>query len=96
LYSRRFLSAVAACGPLGILSVEAGWVVTELGRQPWAIHGVMRTSDAVTTVGGLAIPFAFFSLLYLALGISAAWLLRREVSASPDFPLDKRGDSGPG
>jgi len=96
LYTRRFLSAVAACGPLGILSVEAGWVVTELGRQPWVIHGVMRTADAVTTVGGLAIPFAFFSLLYLALGISAAWLLRREVSASPAFPLDERGGREPG
>lgn len=53
--------AVAACGPLGLLAVEAGWVVTELGRQPWVIHKVMRTSDAVTTVVGLAFPFAFFT-----------------------------------
>jgi cytochrome d ubiquinol oxidase subunit I len=94
LYHRRFLGAVASCGPLGILSVEAGWIVTELGRQPWAIHRVMRTADAVTTVGGLAIPFVFFSLIYLALGISAAILLRREVSASPAFPRD--GESGRG
>jgi len=94
LFHRHFLRPVAVCGPLGILSVEAGWVVTELGRQPWAIHGVMRTADAVTTVGGLAIPFAFFSLLYLALGIAVAWLLKREVSASPAFPLD--GDYGKG
>jgi cytochrome bd-type quinol oxidase subunit 1 len=57
---------------------------------------VMRTSDAVTTVGGLAIPFAFFSLLYIALGISAAWLLRREVTASPAFPLEERGGREPG
>ena len=96
LFHRHFLLPVAVCGPLGILSVEAGWVVTELGRQPWAIHGVMRTADAVTTVGGLAIPFAFFSLLYLALGISAAWLLKREVSASPAFPLDGGGGKGAG
>jgi cytochrome d ubiquinol oxidase subunit I len=94
LYHRRFLGAVTACGPLGILSVEAGWVVTEVGRQPWAIHRVMRTADAVTTVGGLAIPFVFFSLIYLALGISAAILLRREVSASPAFPRD--GENGRG
>jgi cytochrome d ubiquinol oxidase subunit I len=94
LYHRRFLGAVASCGPLGILSVEAGWIVTELGRQPWAIHRVMRTADAVTTVGGLAIPFVFFSLIYLALGISAAILLRREVSASPAFPRD--GENGRG
>jgi cytochrome d ubiquinol oxidase subunit I len=74
--------------------VEAGWIVTELGRQPWAIHRVMRTADAVTTVGGLAIPFVFFSLIYLALGISAAILLRREVSASPAFPLDGESSRG--
>ncbi len=94
LVHRRFLWAVVACGPLGILSVEAGWVVTELGRQPWIIRGVMRTADAVTTVGGLALPFAFFSALYVALGISATWLLKREVSASPEFPLEDAGAGG--
>ncbi|MEK6778838.1 MAG: cytochrome ubiquinol oxidase subunit I, partial [Candidatus Deferrimicrobiota bacterium] len=59
----------------------------ELGRQPWAIRGVMRTADAVTPLGGLAIPFALFSALYLSLAVSAAWLLRREVAQSPSFPL---------
>ncbi|MBI5575463.1 MAG: cytochrome ubiquinol oxidase subunit I [Deltaproteobacteria bacterium] len=82
----RFLLAVLVSSPLGIVAVQAGWCVTELGRQPWVIRGVMKTADAVTPVGGLALPFAFFSLLYLALGISAAWLLRREVSRSPSFP----------
>jgi len=89
LFHPRFLLAVVFCGPLGILAVEAGWAVTELGRQPWVIRGVMRTSDAVTPVSGLLVPFAFFSALYLALGISAAWLLRREVSQSPSFPLEE-------
>ncbi len=89
LTHRRFLMAVTVCSPLGILSVESGWIVTELGRQPWVVSGVMRTSDAVTPVGGLAIPFAVFSLLYLAIGISAALLLRREVSASPAFPSER-------
>ena len=86
LFSRRFLIAVALCGPVGLLCVEAGWGVTEMGRQPWAIHGVMRTAEAVTPVGGLLLPFAFFSLLYLGLGAASVWLLRREVSASPFFP----------
>jgi cytochrome d ubiquinol oxidase subunit I len=86
LFGRPFLLAVTFCGPLGLLAVEAGWVVTELGRQPWVIHHVMRTSDAVTAVGGLAFPFAFFTIIYLALGLSAAHLLRRELSASPYFP----------
>ena len=92
LFSRPFLRAVVACGPLGLLAVEAGWVVTELGRQPWVIHKVMRTSDAVTPVGGLALPFAFFSLIYLVLGVFAARLLRRELAESPFFPA-REGDS---
>ncbi len=87
LFRPRFLLAVLFCSPMGIIAVEAGWTVTELGRQPWVIRGVMRTADAVTPVTGLALPFAFFFALYLALGISAAWLLRREVSRSPSFPL---------
>jgi cytochrome d ubiquinol oxidase subunit I len=91
LFHPRFLLAVALASPLGMLAVEAGWAVTEQGRQPWAIRGIMRTSEAVTPVGGLLVPFALFSAIYLALGISAAWLLRREVSKSPSFPLDSAG-----
>ncbi len=92
LFGRPFLLAVTVCGPLGLLAVEAGWIVTEMGRQPWVIQGVMRTSEAVTPVGGLAFPFAFFTLIYLVLGISAALLLRRELAASPYFPAGE-GDS---
>ncbi len=87
IFGRRFLIAVALCGPVGLLCVEAGWGVTEMGRQPWAIRGVMRTAEAVTPVGGLFLPFAFFSLLYLGLGAASVWLLRREVAASPFFPV---------
>ncbi|MBF8258495.1 MAG: cytochrome bd-type quinol oxidase subunit 1, partial [Actinobacteria bacterium] len=86
LFRPGFLLPVILCSPLGIIAVEAGWTVTELGRQPWVIRGVMRTSEAVTPVTGLALPFVFFSVLYLALGVSAALLLRREVSKSPSFP----------
>ncbi len=93
MFKRRYLFAVIAASPLGILAVEAGWVVTELGRQPWAIRGVMRTADAVTPLGGLAIPFALFSALYIALGLATAWLLRREIARSPSFPLGERADN---
>lgn len=85
-FGRPFLLAVAACGPLGLLAVEAGWIVTEVGRQPWIIYRMMRTSEAVTPVGGLALPFAFFFLIYLALGIFAVRMLRRELAESPSFP----------
>jgi len=96
LFRPRYLRAVIAASPLGILSVEAGWIVTELGRQPWVVRGVMRTADAVTPVGGLAIPFAFFSALYLALAVSAAWLLRREIARSPSFALGEGATTGVG
>ncbi len=93
LFAPRFLAAVIGASPLGILSVEAGWVVTELGRQPWVIRGVMRTENAVTPLGGLEVPFISFSVLYLALAVSAAWLLRREVAGSPFFPVEESAES---
>lgn len=94
LFRPGFLLPVILCSPLGIIAVEAGWTVTELGRQPWVIRGVMRTSEAVTPVTGLALPFVFFSVLYLALGVSAALLLRREVSKSPSFPASADTSAG--
>lgn len=80
---RRFLTAVALVGPLGFVALEAGWVVTEVGRQPWVIHGVMRTADAVTPMPGLWAPFLVFSLLYLVLGVFVVLLLRRHVFRAP-------------
>lgn len=84
LFSRRFLIAVVAAGPLGFLAIEAGWMVTELGRQPWIIVGLMRTADAVTPVEGLAAPFAVFTLLYVGLSAVVVRLLRRQVLISLD------------
>ncbi|NJD61828.1 MAG: cytochrome ubiquinol oxidase subunit I [Deltaproteobacteria bacterium] len=86
LFRPRVLRAVVIISPLGILAVEAGWTVTEMGRQPWVIRGVMRTAEAVTPVGGLLFPFALFSAIYFALGISTVWALRREIAQSPSFP----------
>ena len=50
-----FLRALVAAGPFGFLAIEAGWTVTELGRQPWIIYGVMRTEEAVTPMGRIFI-----------------------------------------
>ncbi len=97
LFRRPFLLAAVACGPLGLLAVEAGWTVTEMGRQPWVIHKVMRTSEAVTTAGGLWLPFLFFTILYAVLGVSAAWHLRREVaSTASGAQTAGSGPPGPG
>ncbi len=72
------LRAVVAAGPLGMIAIETGWMVTEMGRQPWVIYGVMRTADAVTPMRGLIIPFTVFTLLYIFLAIIVVFLLRRQ------------------
>jgi cytochrome d ubiquinol oxidase subunit I len=75
--SRWFLRALVAATPLGFIAIEAGWVVTEMGRQPWIIYGVMRTADAVTPMPGLVVPFATFTVVYLVLSVILVVLLRR-------------------
>jgi cytochrome d ubiquinol oxidase subunit I len=83
LDSKWFLRALIFAGPLGFVGVETGWVVTEVGRQPWIVYGVMRTADAVTPMPGLIVPFVTFTLLYIFLAIVTAWLLIKQVAASP-------------
>ena len=72
------LRTIVAAGPLGFVAIEAGWVVTELGRQPWIIYGVMRTQEAVTPMQKIAIPFVIFTLIYLFLSVALFFLLRRQ------------------
>ena len=81
--SRRFLLAVGLSAPLGFMAIEAGWIVTEVGRQPWIMYGIMRTREAVTPMPGLIVPFLSFTLLYLLLGAMTVWLIWRQVIASP-------------
>jgi cytochrome d ubiquinol oxidase subunit I len=77
--SRLFLRATFLSTLLGFIAIEAGWMVTELGRQPWIIHGVMKTADAVTPMPGLGVPFALFTAIYLVLGAVVFALIRRTV-----------------
>lgn len=81
--NKWFLRALVLAAPAGMIAIEAGWTVTEVGRQPWIIYGVMRTRDAVTTMPGLVVPFITFTLLYIFLAIIVVWLLFRQVAASP-------------
>ena len=74
-----FLRAVTLSTVLGFVAIEAGWVVTELGRQPWIIQGVMKTSEAVTPMPGLGVPFFLFTLLYLGLAAVVVALIRRTI-----------------
>ena len=81
--SPLFLRCTTLVAPLGMIAVEAGWTVTEVGRQPWIIHGVMRTRDAVTSVAGLWMSLVTYSLLYVFLGGVVIALLRSQFVASP-------------
>lgn len=74
-----FLRAAVLASPLGLIALEAGWTLTEVGRQPWIIRGVLRTADAVTPVEGLAVPFVMFTLLYVILGVVVVVMLRAHV-----------------
>lgn len=78
-----FLRAMVAGSPLGLIAVEAGWTVTEVGRQPWVIYGVMKTADAVTPMPGLAATFILFTVLYIFLAVTVAYLLWRQVMQGP-------------
>jgi cytochrome d ubiquinol oxidase subunit I len=80
---RGLLAAVVVCTPLGFIAIEAGWTVTEVGRQPWVIYGVMRTSEAVTPMPGLVTPMVLFTLVYLGLGAIVAALIAYQVRAAP-------------
>lgn len=77
LENRWLLWTLVVAAPLGFIGLEAGWFVTEVGRQPWIIQHVMRTRDAVTPADGVVGVFYGFALLYLVLGVTVIVLLRR-------------------
>jgi cytochrome d ubiquinol oxidase subunit I len=71
-----FLRAVAVSGLAGIVALECGWIVTEVGRQPWIVYEVMRTEDAVTEASGVWVSLAAVVVLYVVLGIATVLVLR--------------------
>jgi cytochrome bd ubiquinol oxidase subunit I len=75
--SRWFYRAVMAAGPLSLVALIAGWITTEVGRQPWIVYETMRTTQAVTAADGLEIGYAVLIAVYLSLGAGVVWLLRR-------------------
>jgi cytochrome d ubiquinol oxidase subunit I len=81
---RWLLALLVACAPLGFVALEAGWLVTELGRQPYVVHGALTTADAVTPVRGLAAPFWAFTAVYIFLAVAVVVLLRRQIAHAPE------------
>lgn len=80
--NRVLLGAIVLAGPLSFLAVELGWMVTEFGRQPWAIYNFLRTKDAVTPAPGLNISFLIFTIIYILLSVALIGLLRG-IARSP-------------
>jgi cytochrome d ubiquinol oxidase subunit I len=74
--TRWFLRAVAVSGVATVLALECGWIVTEVGRQPWIVYNVMRTEDAVTQASGVWVTFTLVLLLYAVLGVGLVLTLR--------------------
>jgi cytochrome d ubiquinol oxidase subunit I len=88
---RWFLRLVAALGPLSVVALIAGWVTTEVGRQPWVVYQHMRTEDAVTGADGIPLGYAALVVIYLVLAVATVWLLRRLARA----PLEPEAGNGP-
>jgi cytochrome bd ubiquinol oxidase subunit I len=82
--TKWFLRSLIVTGPLGFVAIEAGWMVTELGRQPWIIYEVMRTDEAVTPMPGIAVPFFVFTAVYIFLAATLVYLLRRQFIRAPE------------
>jgi cytochrome d ubiquinol oxidase subunit I len=75
--SAWFFRAVVLAGPLSVVALIAGWMTTEVGRQPWVVYGYMRTAQAVTGAQGIPVGYGMLVAVYLALAAALAWLLRR-------------------
>ena len=75
--SRLFLWCASAAGVTSILALEAGWVVTEVGRQPWIVHNYMKVDQAATTNGGVWITFLIITALYIVVGTTLVLVMRR-------------------
>jgi cytochrome d ubiquinol oxidase subunit I len=93
--SRWFYGAVALAGPAALVALLAGWTTTEVGRQPWVVYRVMRTSQAVTAAGGIPISYAALAAIYLLVACGVVWILRR-LAAAPMDPASNAPPTSPG
>jgi cytochrome d ubiquinol oxidase subunit I len=78
---RWWLKWVALVTPAGFIAVEAGWIVTEVGRQPWIIYGIMKTSESVTPMPGIQYSFILVTFIYICLSLIVFWLMKRQVNS---------------
>lgn len=107
--SKPFLLVAAASGVLAVVALEAGWVVAEVGRQPWIVYGRMRVEDAATANQGVWATFIVVCLLYLTGAVTLVWVLRgmsrrfrraggfveHDAPYGPSSPLDRTEEKEP-
>ena len=86
--SAWFYRALVLTGPLAVVALIAGWVVTEVGRQPWVVYRVMPTAAAVTGAHGIAVGYGALAASYMVVACGLVWVLRRLARAPLDLPLD--------
>lgn len=77
--NNKFWLLFTLLAPMGFIALEAGWIVTEVGRQPWIIHNIMKTKDAVTPMPGMIFSFYMYVVLYTILTIAVTWLMMRQI-----------------
>ncbi len=90
--SKLFLRFAAGAGIVSIVALEAGWVVTEVGRQPWIVYNYMKVEDAATGNTGVWLTFIGVVALYLGVGVTTVLVLRKMSRRFRD--LDAHGDDG--
>ncbi|NBD26865.1 cytochrome ubiquinol oxidase subunit I [Paenibacillus glycinis] len=77
-YSNKWmLRGIILAAPLAMATIEHGWIFSEIGRQPWLLRGIMRTSEGATASEHVDTMLVVFALLYLVLGVSAVTVLIR-------------------
>lgn len=79
--NKRYWILFIVLAPTGFIALEAGWIVTEVGRQPWIIHNIMKTKDAVTPMPGMVYSFYLYVIVYTVLTLAVTWLMSRQIKA---------------
>lgn len=83
--SKWFLRAVVLAGPAALVALLAGWIVTEVGRQPWIVYGVMKTEEAVTGADGIVVGYGALAAIYVGVAALVFFLLRRLAKHPPEI-----------
>jgi cytochrome d ubiquinol oxidase subunit I len=90
-WNKWLLWAIVASGPLAVLAIELGWMLDEVGRQPWILRGYMKVADAATKGNGVGLAFTLFAILYFILTIMCCFVLSKMFKNNPaEVELERR------